>query len=220
MKYVKPRLLIFDVDGTLYYLQVLRLIAGLESVISFLLRKTTGKEIKIFLEYRKFRDSRRSSLERLSKIDLDFCELNGIKLEYLQNVIKKFTHDKILKYIKLCQRPYVVSLVQSQMDKGLSICFLSDYPIAEKLECLNIYVPQEKCFSSADRSLDFLKPSAKGLMQLLENESYSREETILIGDSDELDLPIALQENIRFVKVGRRRIRKLRKELTSNDFSD
>lgn len=219
MKYGKSPLLIFDVDGTLYYLSVLRFVTAVDVVISFLLGKTNANDILTFLKYRKFRDSRRFSLEYLSRINLDFCAANQIPINHLELIIEKFTQNMILKYIKMCQRRYLVSFIKSQLNNGIDVCFLSDYPIIAKLQCLEIDVSTSKCYSSAESSINQLKPSSTGLRLLLENELNLPRSVILIGDSVELDGVIAEKENIQFVKVNWRNIRKIRMSLDT-DYDD
>jgi FMN phosphatase YigB (HAD superfamily) len=211
------KLLIFDVDGTLYYLPLLRLFLFFEFTLLIVCRKTNFRDLKCFFRYRTYRESQRLSNVFLSDIHANFCQQYSLSTQYLDSIIKNFTETFILKYLFYCRRRYVIAFIRSQLNHGNVVCFLSDYPVQEKLLRLKIDAALDKCYSSMDSSINQLKPSVAGLQLLLRNNDFLKKDVFLIGDSVSRDGAIADFEHIEFIKVNRKNIRDLKSDLTRQD---
>lgn len=211
------KLLIFDVDGTLYSLHLLRTIVFFDLIFLIIRRKTYWKDFKYFMKYRTYRESLRMYDVFLSDINDSFCRRHSLSSQYLDSIVKEFTEFHILKYLQYCRYKYVIAFLKNQMNQANVICFLSDYPVREKLVRLGINASSDKCYSSTDVSIDRLKPSDAGLQNILRNHPFPKSDIYLIGDSVSRDGAIADSAGIQFVKINRRNIRELHKKLNTRE---
>lgn len=203
--------LIFDVDGTLYNLKLLQTLLVFDLFILILFDKTRIKHFFLIYRYRTYRDSSNSDDCSLSKIKLSFCEKEEISVEFLQNLLLFFTEQRVKPYLKFCKRNYVISLIKFAQTKSIKVCFLSDYPIAQKLKWLNVKSDAQRLYSAEDPRIDSIKPNLIGLRLLLEEESVQSSAAVLIGDSVERDGKVARGLGVNFMTINRRNIRKLYK---------
>ena len=210
------KLLIFDVDGTLYSLNFLRVIVFFDLILLIIRRKVRWRDLKYFLKYRVYRESLRLHDVFITNIHESFCRRYSLSIQYLESIIKQFTETHVLKYLYCCRHKYVIAFIENQMNHANVVCFLSDYPVEQKLLRLGINATSDKCYSSMDISINRLKPSAIGLQKILQNHPFPKRNVFLIGDSVSRDGTVANSEGVHFIKINRKNIRKLHKELISN----
>lgn len=175
----KYKLIIVDMDGTLYYQKPVRLAMGIKLVKGILTGGIKSvKELLIVLEFRKIRENEKVSEEivckRISgKYDLSEDDIENIIYRWMKKipltVIPKYADDILCK--KLLELK----------DKGINVSVFSDYPASDKCKVLGIEgIPS---WNSDMEEIGELKPSPKGILYIMDNFKVSNaKDVLMIGD--------------------------------------
>lgn len=190
------KLIVFDMDGTLYFQRPLRLKMGL-----LLLRNIFSKgglaELNTILTFRKIRDSWTSS----GDVDEEQYKATAEKLHtdslFVEKTIKKWIYDAPLGLLKSVRDEELFGFIMKQnelrrrTDKSDScdnqnnqprMVVYSDYPPESKLKALGIEL---KSYYSGQSSIGIMKPDPKGLRVIMsEFEISDPSEVIMIGDRE------------------------------------
>lgn len=179
-------LVIFDVDGTLYNQQLLRLYMMLE-----LLKHTVMQlDLSIFSIIKNYRKIR----EQVGEDELfDFeqhlihktSHVTGFDKEKIISTVNIWIEKKPLKYLKCCKYDGLDALFSALKRKGKLIGILSDYRADRKMVALGLNA--DFIVHAGDKSVNVLKPHPKGLLFLMSEAQVSAKNTLLIGDRNDRD---------------------------------
>lgn len=182
----KIKLVIFDVDGTLYYQKKLRL----AMLLQLCKHVVTTLDFSVFPILKCYRDMRETLGENevfdFEKVLVEkTCLETGYSNEKVVNVIKEWIEIKPLKYLHDAKFEGLDALFSALREEGKVIGILSDYKAAEKLVALGLEA--DLIVSAQDNAINMLKPNPKGLHYLVRQANVALDETILIGDRDARD---------------------------------
>ncbi|MDR0453174.1 MAG: HAD family hydrolase [Deferribacteraceae bacterium] len=160
------RLVILDMDGTLYYQLPLRLCMCAELVFYYAVHIHRIAELFML---RKFRKSYESGV-----------------LEKGPPAIERWMLEKPLRYIALFRDRKLLRLIRRLRENGAKIVIYSDYPVQKKVGVLPD-LTADYCFCAADTSIQCLKPDVKGLNNILRITGETVTNGLFIGDRYEKD---------------------------------
>lgn len=181
------KLVIFDVDGTLYNQKKLRRYMMFDLCFYYLFRPLRIYEMKILWQFRKERERRAFLGETgIGENQYKWCqELVGRPLDEIRSVVDKWLFQRPLRFLPKCVFEEVKGFSYALREQGIKTAVYSDYRAAEKLEAMEISI--DHIFSSEQREIDVLKPNPKGLNYIQETLAVEKENILFIGDREELD---------------------------------
>jgi phosphoglycolate phosphatase/putative hydrolase of the HAD superfamily len=182
------RLVILDVDGTLYRQRPLRIRMLFRLLSYFLIRPHRWKSFYWLHRFRSMREHIPSGPygEALESYQYRIpAEALGIDPQQVRQVVARWIHQEPLPYLKACKYPEVDSFLQGLSARGISYTFYSDYPLQEKLRAMEI--PFSRAFSSEDVEIDRMKPDPAGLEYIRTLHGLEPGQCLMIGDRHEKD---------------------------------
>ncbi|MEX0966177.1 MAG: HAD family hydrolase [Bacteroidia bacterium] len=200
-KYRNLKLVIFDVDGTLYRQAPLRRIMALKLAFHYLLRPWKYKELLMLKEFRE----QREILANQADADLSTSQYRipaqsaGVSVAVLEALVKHWMLIAPLPYLKKNVFPSVHKVFHILKENKIKIAVLSDYPASEKLEVLGLKA--DLIVSAAEAHINCLKPGTKGISYILNYFNIKPAECLFVGDRPELDGKCAGRMKIPFYQI-------------------
>jgi putative hydrolase of the HAD superfamily len=180
------RLVVFDVDGTLYRQRTLRLRMARDMLLYTLL-KCDLNVIAVLAKYRRIRerlsDEQVIDFERILIAETATATANSP--DKVRAIVSEWVEQRPLPYLAACRYPGLPQLFAGLRRKGKSIGILSDYPVKAKLDALEL-TANHVVFAS-DESIGLLKPHPRGLESLIAAAGVKADATVLIGDRTDRD---------------------------------
>jgi putative hydrolase of the HAD superfamily len=180
------KLVVFDVDGTLYSQSALRL-RMLPELLVLAISAQGRESLKIIVTYRRLRET--YAERELEGFDTALVEETatsvGCKPEFVREVIGEWIYRQPLRHLKTCVLAGVPEFFTSLNAAGKTVGIFSDYAAEEKLEAMGL--ASDHIASADDPNVAMLKPNPKGLLGLMEKVGTPPKETLLIGDREERD---------------------------------
>ena len=193
------RMVIFDLDGTLYDRRRLRTRLALRLLGHCLARPQDVRVLRWLSAFRRCREEL-ANAEAGSIRDQQYrrpASKLGIDPRALEEVVKVWMHERPLDYLRGCRFPGVKDLFDLLRERGRTIAVLSDYPAAEKLEKLDLRA--DIVVTAEDPAIDRLKPHVAGLLWLLARTGVPPGQCLLIGDRDDRDGECARRLDVPFL---------------------
>jgi putative hydrolase of the HAD superfamily len=180
------RLVVFDVDGTLYDQRGLRL-RMLREMASSAVRNRDIRFINVLRAYRHIReelgDSLREDFER--ELISRTAARVGCRAEQVRSTAEEWLERRPLPYLARYRYPHLVELFRGLRRQGKTVAIFSDYPARAKLEAMQLEADFIVCATDADVAM--LKPHPRGLQVLMPRAGFTPAQTLLIGDRVERD---------------------------------
>jgi len=183
----RVRLVVFDVDGTLYDQRCLR-----RKMIAELLRHCLRHpgDLQLLRVIDRFRRTREVLAEeevqgveelqyRRPAADL------GMEPHAVRQMLEVWMLHRPLKHLRRCRYDLADVFLAALRERGRTIAVLSDYPAGKKLAALGLEA--DILVSAVDPEVDRLKPHPAGLVRVLDLAHMSPQEGLLIGDRDDRD---------------------------------
>jgi putative hydrolase of the HAD superfamily len=199
------RLVVFDVDGTLYDQRGLRFCMLREMLLSSIRTRDIGF-IQILRAYRRIREQLGDSLHEDFERELvsRTAALVGCSEERARSTAGEWLERRPLRHLIRYRYPQLPELFQGLRKHGKKIGIFSDYPARSKLEALDLDADFIVC--AGDEDVGVLKPHARGLHVLMSRAATDPAETVLIGDRPERDGLAAQAANVRALIRSRKSI--------------
>jgi HAD superfamily hydrolase (TIGR01549 family) len=182
----KIRLVVFDVDGTLYDQRGLRL-RMLREMLAAAVRDRDIRFIRILSAYRRIReelgDARHSDFEKV--LTARTATEVGCSEEQVHATAAEWLERRPLPYLARYRYPGLPELFRALHLQGKKIGVFSDYPARAKIAALGLNADFIVCATDAD--VGVLKPHSKGLQILMERANVPASGTLMIGDRPERD---------------------------------
>lgn len=180
------RLVVFDVDGTLYDQSRLRRAMAVRLLSHIAL---TGR-ISTLKALRAYRHAREATAEALRP---DFeneaiaaaARAGSMSPAQARDLVTEWMQRRPLGLLARCRYAGVAELFAALQARGTMVAILSDYPAAAKIKALGLGADVIAFAGGAGVALQ--KPDPGGLRHLMETTGASPAETILIGDRDDRD---------------------------------
>lgn len=190
------KLVVFDVDGTLYSQRKLRILMARDLLFNAICKRDLDI-ISVLKTYRKLReilgDKEVSDFEPIL-LDETAKSLK-IPIEKVQSIIFEWIELRPLPYLMDCMYPKLPQLFNGLRRSDKAIGILSDYPAIAKLNALGLVA--DFVMSASDQNVRIMKPNPRGLEALIKDAYVNIDETILIGDRIERDGLVARRLGIR-----------------------
>ncbi len=189
------RLVVFDVDGTLYDQRRLRA----RIALSMAREVARAHDLSIISAIRTFRRLREQFAEE-ERIDFErqlfeaTARACGRPEVFVRQVIEEWINRRPLLYLRACMFPNVSALFDAIRASNRSIAVLSDYPAIDKMTIMGLTA--DIVVSATDPDVRVLKPNPKGLLHIMKIAGMSPEECLFIGDRFERDGAAAERANV------------------------
>lgn len=200
------QLIIWDLDGTLYYQKEFRRKMAIVIVKELCFSPKRWKELFLILYYRRLRENWEVS-DTSEDMDIRQYEkaglLFGLSPREAESIIVNWMHKKPLQYLKCYRDHRAIMYIERLQKKGKNVVVYSDYPTVEKLEALEIKV--EESFSPSHPMIGCLKPNPKGIEFIVEKYGVDKAKVLMVGDRPEKDGQAALAAGIKYEILPRNR---------------
>lgn len=198
------KLIIFDVDGTLYNQKALRKVMLRKLLRYYLLRPWKYNELLIIRSFRREREKRAGFIgEDLSNEQYIWCSNQlDVDLDLVKKVINKWIFTLPNRYLKSCMYPGVRELFDNLRHAGIQTAIYSDYDSRDKLKEMQLETDLQVC--STDSDVNAFKPEPKGIQLILNKLNIRKNDCLFIGDRIELDGICATNAGVEFLLVDKK----------------
>lgn len=181
------KLVIFDVDGTLYNQKVLRKRMLGDLLRYYALRPLKFRELLILKSFREERELLADKkVESIERAQYEICaEKTGASVDKIRSIIDHWMFEYPLRYLGDCVFPGVHEFFQLLKKYQIHTAIYSDYEADGKMVAMGLEA--DKIICSTDEEINRLKPDPKGLLFLADYFKVSPEHCLFIGDRDERD---------------------------------
>jgi len=193
------RLVVFDMDGTLYRQDVVRAHMARMLATHLLWSSRGRRKIRIIRRFRQVREELADREERgiLLKQYAMVSEELAVGVDEVRQVTTEWLEERPLPVLARAAQPAVRELFDALMAAGLRIAVLSDYPAREKLAALGLSA--EMVVSATETDVDCFKPLTAGLEKIIGAANERPERVLMIGDRDERDGECARRAGARYL---------------------
>lgn len=180
------KLVVFDVDGTLYNQRTLRMLMARDILIHAILRRDLGF-LSVIKTYRRIRErlGEAEVFDFESQLIAETIATTGFSEEKVLAIVNEWIEQRPLPYLISCRIPGLTELFTGLKRSGKIIGVFSDYPAHQKLVALDLAA--DYIVSAQDDCIRLLKPHPKGLELLMSEAGLTAAQTLLIGDRTERD---------------------------------
>jgi HAD superfamily hydrolase (TIGR01549 family) len=193
------RLVVFDVDGTLYDQRPLRRRMQLALLRHCLIRP---RELPLLRTLQVFRRLREELAEggggEISRLQYERpAALLGLSPEIVQLAVETWMHERPLVHLAAARFPGVDQMFEALRLSGRKAAIFSDYPAEAKMRALGLTADFH--VAATDPDVQRLKPHPLGLQRVLERAGASPETCLYIGDRDERDGECARRLGVHYL---------------------
>ncbi len=183
----KYKLVIFDMDGTMYYQPPLRCHMALSLMGHYWCHPGKWKEIVILKCYRQIRE--RFKTADKGNLEQEIIEKTAIETksapETVEQIIRKWIFEEPINKLSHCRDHQAAELMRRLKGMEVQTVIYSDYPVADKIKALNL--TPDFYFSGSDEGINSLKPDPAGMNYIMKVLKVKPEEVLVIGDRQEKD---------------------------------
>ena len=176
MDFNKYDLYVFDVDGTLYYQNKLRLIMGKRLLMYYLLHPLKFKDLIIIKNFRSLRENAKDT-NGLFDITAKKC---NVSVSRVNEVIKKWIYENPIDALIASKDDTLLAIIDKLKANGKTVAIWSDYEADDKLKALKLST--DYVYTAEQERVSELKPSPKGLKLIMSDLRVAKDKTIMIGD--------------------------------------
>jgi len=183
-------LVAFDVDGTLYDQNPIRL-RMIAELCWQALQSLSLRDIHVVRTYRREREivgdegAEPFEPELLRRVAVR-C---GQPVDLVAVICAEWLQQRALPHLPSAVFPGVHQLFARLRERGKKIAVYSDYPAAAKLQAMGLHA--DIVVSAHDDDVAVLKPNPKGLIKILELGGTSPQRALLIGDRIDREAVVA-----------------------------
>jgi putative hydrolase of the HAD superfamily len=180
------RLVVFDMDGTLYSQARLRVRMARDMLLHAVSTRSVDV-IAVVRAYRRIRErlSEREAPDFETALVAETAAATGRSAHDVRSIVDEWIERRPLPYLAACRYPGLAELFAGLRRQAKTIGILSDYPARAKLAALGLDADHVVCAS--DDGIGFLKPNPRGLQAIIEAAGATPLQTVLIGDRADRD---------------------------------
>lgn len=200
----KIKVIIFDVDGTLYDQSKLRKKMLFSLLTYYGLRPWKIREMALLQLFRTEREKRAGEIfSDLEEEQYQWClTKRKYPLNKIKEVVEKWIFQYPLKYLKECMFPGTKDLFELLREKGIIIAIYSDYKAQAKLNAMELKADLVVC--STDPEINCLKPQPKGLEYISKKLQIGPDACLFIGDRQEMDGECAISAKMPYLIIDKK----------------
>ncbi len=196
------KLVVFDLDGTLYNQKKMRKSMLLKLLSYYCLRPFRWFDLKIIDTFRKEREKLAfvNDLVNLQELQYQVCATKlNIEKEEVKKVIDYWLLHAALPLLHKWVYPEIREFLKDLKSNNISIAVWSDYAAVDKIKAMNI--DADLIVAATDAQIDKLKPNTTGLSYILNYFNCPPEKALMIGDRDKLDGEAARRMGMQYFQV-------------------
>jgi HAD superfamily hydrolase (TIGR01549 family) len=181
------RVVVFDVDGTLYDQGPLRRQMAQEILLYCLARPWKMSLVRTIQEFRRIREQLAEE-EADSILRAQFerpASRLGVSPAEVETVVEEWMFERPLRHLRACRYEGAAELFSRLKETGRTVAAFSDYPASRKLQALELET--DLVVTAMDPEVDRFKPHPAGLLRVVELAGAEPAQVLLIGDRDERD---------------------------------
>lgn len=211
---LRPRALVFDVDGTLYRHRAVRLGMMTRLVLHSIRHPAQAVPIlKVLQAYRRAQDNLRDMDPYWSCIaeeQLQFaCRTSGIPRDDAAQIVSEWMENIPLGLILPALYKGLEDVLRTAKQEGLLLAVWSDYPPLPKLQVMGLTSFFDVVVCAQDREVQRFKPHPRGMEVVLQRLGLTRDKVLYIGDRLQVDGEAAARAGVAFILAGDRAYRDL-----------
>lgn len=185
-------LIIFDMDGTLYFQRGMQLRMAFRLIRHVIAVRGGLRDLRIILNYRKLRekwDSSNSVDE--AKLYSAVADDMGLNASRVRDVIREWMFEKPMDVVAECRDEVLIKTIRRLICDGKKVCIYSDYPTEDKCRAVGLGddIPQYYCGKDEIRTL---KPNPSALFYIMNDyPDVIKSKVIMVGDRADRDGAVA-----------------------------
>ena len=193
------RLVIFDLDGTLYDQACIRRRMLWELGLHSLRHPMDLTSLKVIAEFRRARERlAEEGAERIRELQYRRPAASlGIRPDRVAEVVGEWFEKRPLDHLRRCRFTAVDKVFETLRESDRSIAVFSDYPVRDKLRALDL--DADFIVAGPDPEIDRLKPHPAGLHYLMSRSGVPPEQCVMIGDREDRDGACARRAGIPYL---------------------
>lgn len=198
------KVVIFDVDGTLYNQSKLRRKMLLSLLFFYAIRPWRYKELHILQTFRREREKRTGNVGTdLENSQYEWCAQKvNVSVDKIRKVVDKWIFHFPNPLLASCIYPGVKPLFKKLRDNDVKIAIYSDYKAASKIFALGLET--DLIVASTDNNIDRFKPDPKAIHYIMNTYNVSSDECLFVGDREELDGQCAANAGVPYLILDKK----------------
>ena len=194
---VDCRLVVFDLDGTLYRQSKLRW-----TMLGELLTEGGAGKLRRIRDLGRFRKLREDQSDAGQPgFDAELfrraAALTGRSEKDMRALVQVWMEERPLRHLRAARVAGAAELFEALRAKGIIVAIWSDYPIAAKRAALGLKA--DMALAATDPELDTLKPNPRGLAMLLHRAGCRPDQALMVGDRMSRDGAAAAALGVAFL---------------------
>jgi HAD superfamily hydrolase (TIGR01509 family) len=188
------KVVVFDVDGTLYRQAPVRRAMLLRLLRLTLRHPVKGwRTVRTLSAYRQAQEHlRRDSSGDVAEAQIRVaCERTSSDRASVTACVERWMEQEPLAILPRCAHAGLVEFLHACKARGLRLAALSDYPAAAKLQALGIADLFEVVLCAQAPEVGVFKPHPRGLQVALQRLGVGRDECLYVGDRADVDAAAA-----------------------------
>ncbi|MFT6808123.1 MAG: FMN phosphatase YigB (HAD superfamily) [Saprospiraceae bacterium] len=179
------KMVVFDVDGTLYDQRPLRREVINEMFFHYLFSPGLWREILILFHFRRNRE--RLAQKRVAGISKNQYILSGYEKESekVEKVVNEWIRKRPIKHLNKFVCVGALDFVLALQKCGIKAVVLSDYYAEEKILAMGFSF--DEIISSESLEIDILKPHPAGINFILKKTEIDKQQVLYVGDREDTD---------------------------------
>lgn len=200
------KVVVFDVDGTLYRQGPVRRAMLLRLVRSHLFRPALGwRTFRALSAYRSAQESLRADGANVATAQIRAAsDRTGLSPEAVGACVERWMEQEPLQVLPHSIQPGLAEFLDACRARGLRLAALSDYPADRKLEALGIADRFELVMCAQSPEIGVFKPHPRGLQVILQRLGVRGQQCLYVGDRADVDAPAAAAAGMPCVIVNSR----------------
>lgn len=205
VKWGEIKVVIFDVDGTLYHQTKLRKKMMLALFKYYLFKPWRLHEISILQHFRKARKNNTTFQGvGLEVAQYKWCaETINYPLAKIRQVIDYWIFTTPNQYLADCRYPGLLEFFATLKQHDIKVAIYSDYVAAKKMKAMNLEA--DLIVASTDPEIDRLKPNPHGLKHIARFFDVSSKSCLFIGDRKDLDGLCAIRAEMPYLILDKKK---------------
>ncbi len=199
------KVVVFDVDGTLYRQAPLRRAMLLRLLGSYAMRPIEGwRAVRALSAYRQAQEALRDEASTdVAEAQLArACARTSLDRAVVKECVERWMEREPLPMLGRFRRAGLVEFLTACRGRGWRLAALSDYPAADKLQALGIAEFFDLVLCAQSLEIGVFKPNPRGLQVTLRSLGVSPDECLYVGDRAEVDAAAAHAAGVPSVIVS------------------
>ena len=207
-------LIIFDMDGTLYFQKGMQIRMALALIGCALTGRHGFRDLRLILKYRKLRETWDSEREvDDEEIYKELSGMTGMDSSGIGDIISLWMFDRPLDIVRRCRDRDLIEVIKRLKHEGKKVCVYSDYPTEDKCRAVGLGDDIPQFYPGQEKGgISTLKPNPAGLIYIMNRyPDIAPEDTVMIGDRYEKDAAAAEGAGIDSIILKRFKLQRLLK---------